>query len=108
MPAFRGLDAIASVFIAVKMRDTQSRARSHYGDCASLWQVRMRPREMQELFCRCTRGGMRDSGKIIHYRELSAAQLFFDQGRANNPWIVGEADQVLLYRPGHSHGDGRR
>ena len=62
---------------------------------------------MQELAIIRARHGMGDSGEIIDQRETLHPELFIDQRGADDPWIIGEADDIGEVAGG-AHGTGNR
>src|SRR3546814_11490353 len=54
------------------------------------------------------RDGMADRLEIIHQHIIVDVQLLPDQRRADDPRIVGEADDLTLRRPGDGDRDAAR
>src|SRR3546814_11250644 len=52
--------------------------------------------------------GMADRLEIIDQHIIVDVQLFANQRRADDPWIVGEADDLALRRPSYGDRDAAR
>ena len=99
MAAFGCLDVVVSGVRPPQMRHAKAGARTDHADRALGGQRRIGGAcQMQEIVRRGAGHGMGDGGEIVDDGKPGGAQLFLDQGRAQDPRIVGEADHLTADR----------
>lgn len=107
MSAFGRLDAIVGP-IAPYMRDAKPGPGADNADRSLRGKWLVRACQPLEILRLGLRDRMTDSLEIIDQRIAVDIQLLADQRRANDPGIVGEANDLATRRPRDRNGDGAR
>src|SRR3546814_11832592 len=90
------------------MRDAQPGAGANDADRAGRGQRLVGPAQPLEIARVGLSDGMADRLEIIDQHIIVDVQLFANQRRADDPWIVGEADDLALSRPSYGDRDAAR
>ena len=91
MPALGRLHAVAAA-LSPQVGHPEAGAGADHAERAVAAQRRIGAGEVQELAIIRARHGMGDSGEIIDQREALHPEFFIDQRGADDPRIIGEAD----------------
>ncbi|KIU01677.1 hypothetical protein QU38_00400, partial [Staphylococcus aureus] len=96
-----GGDHVVTGAVTEDLRHAQAGARPAHGDRALLGQRFLGPAKVQEMLDAHLRHGMADRLEIIDHRPGVGAQPLGNQGRADDPGIVGQLDDFAAHRRSH-------
>ena len=108
MAAFGRRHAVCAVSLAIEMRHPQAGTGAEHAQPARRCQRFVGAGQVDELVLVDTRDRMGDRFEIVDDAVLFDAQLFPDQCRANDPGIVGKADDFAADRARDRHRHARR